>query len=330
VRVLTPRKFACVVAVSAAALALALVLAPGFGSVDASLFRVLAGRAAADERTIVLSLRFPRAILAALAGGTLAACGTAMQGILANPLADPYTLGLASGASLAAVVAMKLGASSGLLTSLAAFAGALASAAAVWGLSRLGRRKRLTPEGLLLAGVTLTFVASAGVLLIQYVSEPFEIHHMIRWMMGGLGTVGYRTIAAMTPVLMPALVLIGLQAGRLNQIALSEELAESRGVDVRRVRLLVLAGTALGTGAAVAAAGPVGFVGLIVPHAMRFLVGPDHRLLVPSAFLWGGAFLVACDTVARTVTAPMDIPVGVFTALLGGPFFLWILATRRG
>lgn len=306
-----------------------MALAPEFGSTRASLFSVIFGRASAEERTIVLSLRLPRALLAALAGGTLASCGAAMQGILANPLADPYTLGLASGAAVAAVASMKLGVPPGMGTSAAAFVGAIGASAAVWGLSRLGRRTRFTPEGLLLAGVTITFIASAGTLLMQYLSEPFEIHHIIRWMMGGLGTVGYRTLTAMLPATLAAMTVLTMQTSKLNQLALSEELAQSRGVDVQKVRLLVLASTALGTGAAVAAAGPVGFVGLIVPHAIRYLAGPDHRLLIPCAFLWGGAFLVVCDTVARTATAPMDIPVGVFTALLGGPFFLWILATRR-
>jgi iron complex transport system permease protein len=256
-----------------------------------------------------------------------------MQAILGNPLASPYTLGLAGGASFAAVLTMKLGLGIGFLggaaVPVAAFLGALVAAATVWALARLGRRGHMTPEGLLLAGVTLGFIASAGVLVVQYVSEPLDIARMVRWMMGGLGVVGYGVILAMAPVLLPGLALLFMQVGKLNQIAFSEEFAASRGVDVRRVRLVVLFGTALATGAVVAAAGPIAFVGLIVPHAVRFLGGPDHRSLLPCSFLCGGAFLVVCDTVARSVTPPSEIPVGVLTALLGGPFFLWMLATRR-
>jgi iron complex transport system permease protein len=333
VKTLTPRRLAALVGASAAVLGLAVLVAPEFGSADASLWRVITGTAGPDERTIVLSLRLPRAILAALAGGTLAACGASMQAILGNPLASPYTLGLAGGASFAAVLTMKLGLGIGFLggaaVPVAAFLGALVAAATVWALARLGRRGHMTPEGLLLAGVTLGFIASAGVLVVQYVSEPLDIARMVRWMMGGLGVVGYGVILAMAPVLLPGLALLFMQVGKLNQIAFSEEFAASRGVDVRRVRLVVLFGTALATGAVVAAAGPIAFVGLIVPHAVRFLGGPDHRSLLPCSFLCGGAFLVVCDTVARSVTPPSEIPVGVLTALLGGPFFLWMLATRR-
>lgn len=332
-KTLTPRRLALLVGASGCVLGLVVLIAPEFGSADASLWRVLFGAAGPDERMIVLRLRLPRAILAALAGGALAACGASMQGILGNPLASPYTLGLAGGASFAAVLAMKLGAELGSLSGAAvpaaAFTGALVAAATVWGLARLGRRGRMTPGGLILAGVTLGFIASAGVLFVQYVSEPLDIARMVRWMMGGLGVVGYGVVATMLLALLPGLVLIFMQTGKLNQIALSEDLAASRGVDVRHVRLVVLLGTALATGAVVAVAGPIAFVGLIVPHAVRFLVGPDHRALVPCAFFSGAVFLVVCDTIARTVTAPSEIPVGVFTALLGGPFFLWVLVTRR-
>jgi iron complex transport system permease protein len=211
----------------------------------------------------------------------------------------------------------------------AAFSGALGSTAGVLALARLGRRGGMTREGLLLAGVTLGFISSAGVLLVQYFSEPLDVARIVRWMMGGFEVVGYRMLAGMLPVLLPGLALVLWQAARLNQIALSEDLAAARGVNVRQVRSAVLWGTALATGAVVAVAGPVAFVGLIVPHVARALLGPDHRVLLPCAFFLGGAFLVVCDTVARTAIAPSQIPVGVLTALLGGPFFLWILTRRR-
>jgi iron complex transport system permease protein len=332
-KALTPRRLVVLVGAAAGALAAVLLVAPEFGSAEASFWRVITGEANAGERMIVLSLRLPRVLLAAVAGGTLAACGVSMQGILGNPLASPYTLGLSGGASFAAVAAMILGAGAGLLgraaVPMAAFLGALAAATAVWSLARLGRRGRMTPEGLLLAGVTVGFIASAGVLLIQYLSEPLAVARMVRWMMGGLEVVGYRVLAAVLPPLLAGLALLFMQAGKLNLIAVHEEFAASRGVDVRRVRLTVLAGTALATGAVVAATGPIAFVGLIVPHAVRLLVGADHKVLMPSAFFFGAAFLVLCDTVARTAIAPSQIPVGVLTALMGGPFFLWLLATRK-
>jgi iron complex transport system permease protein len=332
-KALTPARLAIALALAFAGLAVACLVAPEFGSADASLWRVIMGSATAVEREIVLSIRLPRVLLACLAGGSLAVCGVSMQGTLGNPLASPYTLGFASSAGFLAVVAMKLGARLGTLAGaavpLAAFSGAMLAAGAVWGLSRLRRAGHMTPEGLLLAGVTLSFIASAGVLLVQYLSSPFEVAQMVDWLMGRLGGAGARELATLAPVLLPGLALLFVQAGRLNQIAVSEEVALSRGVDVRRVRGAVLVGTALAVGAVVAVAGPVGFVGLIVPHAVRSLAGPDHRMLMPVAFLSGAAFLVVCDTVARTVMAPSEIPVGVLTSLIGGPFFLWILATKR-
>lgn len=332
-RVLTPRKLAGSVAAAFAVLALSLMIAPEVGPIPASLGRVILGRAAPSEREIVLRHRLPRAVFAAVCGGTLAACGGAMQAILGNPLASPYTLGIASGAGLAAVIAMKLGLEGTVAgyaaLPAAAFLGALAAAAAVWGLAKASGRGRLRPEGMLLAGVTLGLIASAGILLVQYLSSPHETARMVRWMMGGLSVVGWRNVLGMLPMLLPGLVLVSIHAGRLNQMALGEEIASGRGIDPDRLRALVLLGCALATGAVVSVAGPIAFLGLIVPHAIRFLVGPDHRALLPCAFLGGGAFLVLCDTGARTVIAPSQIPVGVLTALMGGPFFIWLLVRRQ-
>lgn len=288
----------------------------------------------ADEgiATIFWSLRLPRTLLAVLAGGALAMSGLGLQTLFRNPLAEPYTLGIASGAALGAVLVLQfeaLGIAVGFpAVALAAFVGALAVAAVILGLAMSGYGRDTAT--LLLAGIAISLTCSAMVLFVQYLADLTKTFRMVRWMMGGLAVVGYGEVLWLLPWVVGGAAVLMLLRWDLNLLITGEELAASRGVDLRRLRIGVLGIASVMVAALVAVAGPIGFVGLIVPHILRRWVGADHLYLVPACLLGGGAFLALCDLGARTVMAPAELPVGVLTALLGGPFFLWLLiATRR-
>ncbi len=280
---------------------------------------------------ILMAQRLPRALLGFLVGLGLGVAGAALQAILRNPLADPYVLGISTGSALGAVLAMTLGLSFGLGPFRAVEIFALAGAALVMLLLyRLARGKReFSMSSLLLCGVTIALVGSSGILLMRYLAEPHLLIVMDRWMMGGLAVVGYDEVAGLLPMLIPGVLLILWLTSPLNQLTCGEEMAMGRGVDVEGTQRWTFGATSLITAGVVAMAGPIGFVGLIVPHAVRGIVGPDHRILVPASGLVAGAFLVFCDSLARTVMAPAELPVGVVTSLLGGPVFV-ILLLRRG
>jgi iron complex transport system permease protein len=303
-----------------------LVVAPLVGSQPLEVGELLAG----DETTgaIFWQLRLPRVLLAVLAGGVLAISGVAFQTLFRNPLAEPYTLGVAAGAALGAVLALQLvGEASFLAVAAAAFAGALAVSGVILGLA--STRHGLETGTLLLAGIAISLSCSALILFVQYLADFTRTFRMVRWMMGGLAVVGYDEVLWLLPWVVLAGGMILAHRWELNLLLTGEELAASRGVDLMRLRLLVLGAASLAVGALVAVAGPIGFVGLIVPHILRRWVGHDHLFLVPACLLGGGAFLALCDLAARTVMAPAELPVGVLTALLGGPFFLWLLVLRR-
>jgi iron complex transport system permease protein len=302
--------------------------APLVGSQPISLGDVLRGDPTAEA--IFWQLRLPRVLLALLAGAGLAVSGLAFQTLFRNELAEPYTLGIATGAALGAVLSLRLeemGVLLGMpLVSLASFAGAIGATALVVGLA--WRRKGNTGT-LLLAGIAVSLSCSALILFLQYLSDSTQTFRMVRWMMGGLSVVGYGEVLWAAPwVLGGAAVLLALRWD-LNLLLTGEELAASRGVDLVRLRLRVLGVSSLMIGALVAVAGPIGFVGLMVPHMLRRWVGHDHLFLAPACLLGGGAFLAVCDLAARTVMSPAELPVGVLTALLGGPFFLWLLVLGR-
>lgn len=303
-----------------------LTLAPLLGSQSIDLAQALRGEGQAG--TIFWQLRLPRVLLALLAGAILAGSGCAFQTLFRNPLAEPYTLGVAGGAALGAVAAIAFaGEGLGLSVAAASFAGALGAAALVLGFaSRQGAFDRHT---LLLAGVALSLSTSALILFLQYLADPTETFRMVRWLMGGLSVAGYSEVLWLAPWAFGLGVLLVALRWPLNLLLTGEETAASRGVDVERLRRLVLAGTSLAVAALVAVAGPLGFVGLIVPHLARRLVGQDHLRLVPAAMLGGGIFLALSDLAARTLMAPAELPVGVLTALAGAPFFLWLLLGRR-
>lgn len=308
----------------------ALIGAPLVGSQPVSLADVLRGDPTAA--TIFWQLRLPRVLLAMLAGAGLAVSGLGFQTLFRNELAEPYTLGVASGAALGAVLALRLEESAALLglpvVAFASFAGALGATALVVGLA-LGRDRRDNATStLLLAGIAVSLSCSAIILFLQYLSDSTQTFRMVRWMMGGLSVVGYGEVLWVLPWIAGGSALMLFLRWDLNLLLTGEELAASRGVDLARLRIKVLLAVSLMIGALVAVAGPIGFVGLMVPHILRRWVGHDHIYLAPACVLGGGAFLVLCDLAARVLMAPAELPVGVLTALLGGPFFLWLLVWR--
>ncbi len=291
------------------------------------------GDAGLEARIFWLS-RLPRVLAALLVGAGLAASGCAFQAILRNPLAEPFTLGISSGSALAAVIAIRLGLDSTALGSsavgLAALAGAGITVLVVWRLARVD--DALPPATMLLAGITISMFCSAGSLLVQYTADFGEIARMLRWMMGGLDWIAYDRLGrTAVPMMVGLAVMLGL-ARSLNALSAGPDAAASVGVDATRAMTIGFVTASLLVGAGIALAGPIGFIGLLVPHALRALIGPDHRALLPASMLLGGALLVLCDTLSRVVLAPDQLPVGVVTALLGGPFFLVILVRekRRG
>jgi iron complex transport system permease protein len=292
----------------------------------ATVFQALAGEADATTRAIVLELRLPRIALAALIGGGLAASGAAFQALLRNPLAEPYVLGVSGGAAVGAVAALVLGVRPGAAWSLpfAAFGGALLAIALVfWIASRVGRS--LDTRVLLLAGVVIGAFFNAVILLLLTFADVESFRSAVFWMMGSLATASWPAAGLAAAYLLPLCVLLVALARALNLIALGDDTAMYLGVRVERIKTMTYAVASLIVAAAVATCGVIGFIGLIVPHALRMIWGSDHRLLLPGGFLAGGAFLLITDTAARTVAAPAELPVGVITALVGVPLFLAIL-----
>lgn len=278
-----------------------------------------------------LDYRVPRVLGGALVGACLSGAGCAFQAVLRNPLAEPYALGVSSGASLAAFLAIHLGIDQTFLggsgVSLAALLGAAGTVLVVWRLARVGQD--LPPATLLLAGVTIALFCSAASMLIQYMAGISETQRMVRWLMGGLDGLLFPAVERAAPVVALGLGLLLWMARDLNALSAGGDAAASVGVEPTRTTGLAFATASLLVGGAIALAGPIGFVGLLVPHATRALVGPDHRVLLPCSMLGGAALLVLCDALARVVLAPAELPVGVVTALLGGPFFLYLLLRSK-
>ena len=314
-----------------AAVAVAVLLtAPLVGPHPVGLDALFAPGDGGTGSVIVWQIRVPRVAAAFLAGLGLAVAGAAFQAVFRTPLATPYTLGVASGATLGVAVAMRLGlgvAALGLASgSVGALAGAVAAVAVVWILARMAPAFSATV--LLLAGVAMNFFFGSLTLFLQYAATLGDSFRLVRWMMGGLGGVDAAAALQLLPFVVLGVALVVLCGRELDLLAVGEELAASRGVAVRRTRQLVFAGSSVMVGGIVAVCGPIGFVGMMAPHICRLLIGAEHRWLLPASALFGGAFLVVCDTVARTVLAPAELPVGVLTAFLGGPFFLWLLLKR--
>jgi iron complex transport system permease protein len=314
---------------SAAIAAAAIVLSLAIGAAELPLSRVLAvmaGSATDVERSIVLELRLPRALLAALAGGGLALSGAVFQAMLRNPLADPYILGVSSGAALGAVMTTVFTASQVLLP-VAALLGALAAIVIVFAIS-IQAMKRLDPRVLLLAGVIVSSFFQAIILLLLTFLDVESFRSAIFWMMGSLATASWRTVVLLAAYVLPASVVLFALARPLNLLMSGEETALYLGVRVETVTRIAYFVASVLVGASVAACGAIGFVGLIIPHAVRLAWGNDYRTLLPASLFAGATFLVLSDTVARTIAAPAELPVGVVTALVGVPVFVVLLIRR--
>jgi iron complex transport system permease protein len=315
---------------------IACVAAPLFGSTHISLMRALDRSIPfADnvDAQILFVARLPRTLAGALVGASLAASGVVLQALLRNPLASPFTLGVSAGAALGAMLALTL--LTPMMTAgvsavpLASFAGALGALLVNYGLARV-RQKGMSTDVLLLAGVTLNAFFSALILFVQFLGDYTQALRTMRWLMGDLDVSSYGPILVALPVLLLAFGAFFWLMRTLNLLALGPEAAMTRGVNVHASQRLAFFASSIATGAAVSLGGPVGFIGIVVPHLVRLLVGADHRLVVPASALFGAAFLIACDVIARTALAPLELPVGIVTAVIGGPFFLWLLLKNSG
>ena len=328
---------ALVIAVLAVALPLAMVAGIAWGAVPltpadvvAALGRALRGIPGGLADTLVVQVRMPRVVLAALVGAALAGAGTLYQALFRNPLADPYILGVSSGAGLGAMAAIvaTAGATSARFSAvpLAAFAGATLTMLLVVRLAT--HRGRLDATSLLLAGVAISYTLAAVTAFLMVVARE-QMAAIVYWMMGGLSAASWQYVAMLTPMFVAGIVIPLLSTRELNLMLLGDERAGHLGLSVERFKLAMLASASLLTAAAVSVAGLIGFVGLMVPHMVRTVLGPDHRWLLPASLLGGAIFLVLADLVARTILAPIEIPVGIVTAVLGGPFFIWLLVRGR-
>jgi len=305
------------------ALAVALLLGALFGASGAG-WRSLAG-ADPGARAILLEVRLPRVAAAALLGAALALAGVAFQALLRNPLADPYVLGVSGGASLGGVLALVVGVPGGLLP-IAAFGGAIAALA---GLERLATvAGRLDVLTLLLTGAVFNATTAAAIVLVQVLATREELHAVVSYLLGRVPTLGPGALVALALGVLLGALLLTARGRALNALALGEEGALQVGVEVERLKREIFLVGALLTALAVSWAGMIGFVGLVVPHIVRRLAGPDHRALAPLSALAGAAFLVVADLVGRVALAPRELPVGAITALVGGPFFLVVLRRR--
>jgi iron complex transport system permease protein len=333
--------------VCVALLLIILLLSPGIGNQSSGVGLVSAWRSWRSPDSdpvayqIAFGLRLPRTLLALEVGITLALCGCVFQTLFRNPLATPYTLGISSGGSLGALLAIHLGFESSLLgvsgITLSSFAGALCVVAIVFLFARGARR--LTTHELLLAGVTMGLFCSAMMMLVTYFSNARQTFEIVRWMMGSLDTVGHFANAASLPLLVPSWLILILSARSLNQYVLGDELASARGVHVVRLQITCILFASLATAVVVAVCGPIGFVGLVVPQITSRLVGRDCRILFPAAAMLGGVFLAVCDWLSQLAMvwvgllshrnlSGIILPIGVITAVLGVPIFLILLRRR--
>ena len=313
----------------------AILTAPLIGSTHISLRRAFDAAIPFGENVdaqIFFVARLPRTLAGALVGAMLASAGVVFQGLLRNPLATPFTLGVSAGAALGAMLAITFGWSfawAGIPAAPAAsFIGSLAAVGIVYALAR-ARHSGMSTNVLLLAGVTMNAFFSALILFVQYFADFAQTYRILRWLMGDLDISSYEPLLTALPLVVVSFAVFGWLARPLNLLSLGPESAGTHGLNVLRAQRAAFLGGSLATGAAVSVGGPIGFIGIIIPHLVRLMVGSDHRVVLPASVLFGAAFLVGCDVLARTLMAPVELPVGVITALIGGPFFLWLLVRKR-
>ena len=282
-----------------------------------------------QHEAVLWNIRLPRVLLAVLAGGALAIAGASLQGVFRNPLADPSIIGVSSGAALGAVAAIVAGISflGSFSLAIAAFAGGLLATAVVYGVSRINGRTDVVT--LILAGIAVNATAGAVTGMFMFIADDDQLRSIVFWTLGSLGGSTWAVIWPVAPMIIAGVVLLPLWARSLNLMALGDREAAHVGVSTERVRLGVIVLAALVTGAAVAVTGIIGFVGLVVPHIIRLVVGPDHRLVMPMSALGGAGLLLLADLIARNAAIPTEIPIGVVTAVAGGPFFLWLVSRTR-
>lgn len=328
-------------------LGLAVLISLTSGASDASavsvirdwLFGTVPGDAAlsARDRLIVYDIRLPRVILGMLVGAALAVSGAVMQGLFRNPLADPGLIGVSAGASLGAVSIIVLGgtvlapitlALGTLALPLAAFFGGLATTLVLYQVAT--RRGQTSVATMLLAGIALAALAMALTGILIFMADDRQLRDLTFWSLGSLGGATWQKIGSVGPVIVLALAAMPFLARGLNALSLGEATAGHLGIPVQRLKYVAIIGVSAAVGASVAVSGGIGFVGIVVPHLLRLLIGPDNRYLLPASALLGAALLLLADSVARTIVAPAELPIGIVTAIAGAPFFLWILLRKRG
>lgn len=322
------RPFRLVISVLILFTILTAVLAPLIGTNKSSFLELFSSEIG---QQIFYDLRLPRVVFAFLVGFSLAMIGVAFQALLQNELATPYTLGVASGGALGAVIAIK----SGLIFTVFGFTnitffsvgGSVLTILIIYLIAK--SRAGLSPITLILTGVTISLLFSSLILFVHYLADFTETYRMIRWLMGGLQVTGWYYSLVLFPFVFLTFFYLFRKAVALNIISSGDEMALSKGVDVLRLQRGVFLISSVLVGIIVAFAGPIGFIGLIIPHLIRLIVGADHRKLLITAPIFGGTFLIWCDTFARTIISPAELPVGIITAILGGPFFIWLLIRQK-
>ena len=331
--------------VLAAMLVLTMAIALQVGAFDAPTLRILMAWLGLDDgqglqavdQIVILSIRLPRVIMGALVGAALAVSGAVMQGLFRNPLADPGIVGVSAGASLGAVAIIVLGgtvlapyaqlAGTNALP-FAAFLGGLASTYLLYSIAT--RERRTSVSTMLLAGIALGAFALAMTGLLIFVADDLQLRQISFWSLGSLAGATWEKVFSVIPIILPSLAASLYLARGLNALAFGEAAAVHMGVSLQLVKNVAIFAIAAATGAAVAVSGGIGFVGIIVPHVLRLLIGPDHRYLIPASALLGAVFLILADCISRTIVPPAELPIGIVTAAIGAPFFLWILLRRRG
>lgn len=326
-------------------LAIAILISLLIGASDASLSRLVAALAgggpldavAARDKLVFFDIRLPRVLLGILIGAGLAVSGVVMQGLFRNPLADPGLVGVSSGASLGAVLIIVLGgtvlapvlAFTGIYTlQIAAFFGGLLTTVILYKVATSSGETQIAT--MLLAGIAIGALAGAVMGVMIFIASDAQLRDFTFWSMGSLAGANWQKVAASGPLILAAIIGCLFLAPGLNALTLGEATAAHLGIPVERLKKLAIVAVAAATGAAVAVSGGIGFVGIVVPHLLRLVIGPDHKYLLPASALLGGAFLLFADAIARTLVAPAELPIGIVTATVGGPFFLFILLNRRG
>lgn len=283
-----------------------------------------------SHQSIIWSIRLPRVLLGVLVGASLSMAGAAFQGMFKNPMADPFVLGISSGAALGATIAIVLGLSISFLNispiSIFAFIGALLAVFTVYNIARI---KNKVPVTTLLLGGIATGQFLTAIMSLLMVIHSRDMAKIVYWTMGNLAGKGWDPIVRLYIPILASMVIMNFFARDLNIMLTGEESAQSLGVDVEKTKKYILVLGTFMTSLVVSVSGIIGFVGLIIPHIVRMILGPDHKILLPASALVGGIFLVSCDTIARTIISPVEIPVGIITALFGGPFFIYLLKTRK-